>query len=67
MRFKLLKKVMRIIRKNIKKFDGGLFFTRNVVGDSMRTILIDKDVQIDVCDFWCYFEVFGLNEEEEKY
>lgn len=47
----------------------GLFYTRNIVGDKMTTV-IDGDglnsIKLDICYPWAYFEVFGLSEDEEE-
>lgn len=45
---------------------GGLFNTRNVVGDKMINLYKSKDVQLDICFDFDYFEVFGLTDEEFK-
>lgn len=49
----------------------GIFNSRNIVGDAMCTIYKDDGLQIDVCYYYEYFEVFGLTdaefEELEKY
>jgi len=42
------------------------FTTRNLVGDSMRTIYDQDGITVDHCNFWSYIEVFGLNKDEEK-
>ena len=60
-----------IIKKKFLKGCCGIFNTRNVLNDSMTT-LYDKDgLQVDICYPECYFEVFGLTDDEfaelEKY
>lgn len=59
---------MEEIKKVIKKYYNnaccGIYDCRNIVGDSMVTIYDDGKVQIDICYFWSYFEVFGLTDEE---
>lgn len=51
----------KIIKANYKDFDGGLFDSRNIVGDDMRTIYDKGGLTIDVCDFYEYIEIFGLD------
>lgn len=53
-----------IIAENIKLGYCGIFCTRNIAGDSMDTIYLSDDLQIDICYYWSYFEVFGLTDEE---
>ena len=61
----------KIIKENFEEHDCGIFNTRNIVGDFMETIYNKDELQIDVCDGYAYFEVFGLSEKEfgelEKY
>ena len=45
---------------------GGLFNSHNVVGDEMTNLYKSKDVQLDICFDFEYFEVFGLTDEEFK-
>ena len=45
-------------------FKGGLFNTRNVVNDKMINLYKSKDVQLDICYDYDYFEVFGLTPDE---
>ena len=44
--------------------DGGIFNTRNVVGDEIETIFEGKFFTVDICDYYGYFEVFGMTNEE---
>lgn len=59
-----LEKAKEIIRENISDAECGIFNTRNIVGDSMHTLYVDDELQIDICYGWSYYEVFGLNAEE---
>lgn len=64
-----LEKAKKIIRANIKDAEHGLFFTQNIVGDTMATIYKEKDendIRVDICYDWGYFEVFGLCSKEQK-
>ena len=60
-----LDKVKEVIKDNYEDGRCGLFFTRNLVGDSMTNIYHEEGVDIDICYYWAYFEVFGLNVVEE--
>lgn len=66
-----LEQAKRIIKEHIEDADCGIFDTRNVAGDKMETIYCEDGLQVDICYYWAYFEVFGLSEEEfaelEKY
>lgn len=59
-----LEKVKEIIKCKIDSGNGGLFHTRNIVGDSMYRIFEGEYFQLDICYFWGYFELFGSTEEE---
>lgn len=56
----------RIIKDNFKEAECGIFNSRNIAGDLMNTIYDDGNLQIDICYYWGYFEVFGLSDEEFK-
>lgn len=55
----------KVIADNIQNADCGIFFTMNIVGDEMTTLHIDDGLVIDICRDYMYFEVFGLNLEEQ--
>lgn len=59
-----LKKVIEVLKKYFQ--DGGLFYTRNIIGDKMTTIATIDGVTIDVCYSYGYFEIFGLTSEEQN-
>lgn len=42
----------------------GIYNTRNMVGDEMKTIYKGKYFTLDICYYWAYFEVFGTTEDE---
>lgn len=52
-----------------KEFPNGIqtFFTRNIVGDSMCNIYNKDNIQVDLCPFWSYIEIFGLKEDEKDF
>lgn len=56
----------RIIKDNFEEAECGIFCSRNIAGDSMNTIYDDGNLQIDICYYWEYFEVFGLSDDEFK-
>ena len=55
-----------IISKHIGDAPCGLFNSRNTAFDSMFTLYDKQGLQIDICYYWAYFEVFGLTDEEFK-
>lgn len=59
-----LEKAKTIIKENFEAGDCGLFNTRNIAGDNMTTIYKEGGLQIDICYYWSYFEVFGLSASE---
>lgn len=46
--------------------DWQIFFTRNIVGDEMRTIYHEDGILVDICEDWGYLEIFGLTEAEQQ-
>ena len=61
-----LKEVKELIKKRYGDADGGMFFTRNIVGDTMKTIFKGEYFTLDMCYYWGYYELFGCTEDEEK-
>jgi hypothetical protein len=59
-----LEKAKEIITEHFKDADCGIFNSRNFVGDPMLTIYDDGELNIDICYYWSYFEVFGLTEND---
>lgn len=59
-----LETAKEIIKVLYKYGDCGIFNSRNIVGDQMDTIYDDGELQIDICYYYSYFEVFGLSCEE---
>lgn len=53
-----------VIKEYINNGDCGIFSTRNDCGDYMETLYKDNDLTIDICYYYHYFEVFGLNDNE---
>ncbi len=60
-----LEEVKKIIKENYSIASCGLFFSRNLVGDSMTTVYCKKGIWIDICYEWEYFEVFGLDSVQQ--
>ena len=61
-----LKKIKEVIKEYYGVAECGIFFTRNLVEDTMTTIYEEEDISIDICYGYEYFEIFGLNEEEQQ-
>ena len=59
-----LEPIKKIIKDNFENGKWGIYNTRNIAGDSMINLYNENGVQVDICMFWEYFEVFGLNKEE---
>lgn len=59
-------KVKALIKEKASEYSCGLYFTRNIVGDSMCTIYTDSYFTVDVCGSYEYFEVFGCDAEEQE-
>ena len=64
--FDRLSEVMGVIYKHIEDALCGIFFCRNCAGDPMATIYDDNGIQVDICFYYEYFEVFGLTKDEER-
>ena len=54
----------KVIEAYIDEAPLGLYDSRNTVGDEMVTIFVTDGLQIDICGYWGYFEVFGLSSDE---
>lgn len=59
-----LKKVKKIIKKNYKYGNCGIFDTKNIVGDFMEKLFVGKYFSLDICTDYCYFELFGATIRE---
>lgn len=59
-----LETAKKIIKEHMDTVRWGIYDTRNILGDFMRTIFNEDGLIIDICDDWGYFEVFGLTSEE---
>ena len=68
-RKRVIELVKHFIVQGIFNLDliGGIFFSRNVVGDPMSNFFTDENTKIslDACYPQCYFEVFGLTRAEQ--
>ena len=54
----------KIIKEHYRDYDCGIFNTPKIVGDPMATIYKDNSIEILGCDYYCYFEVFGLSKDD---
>lgn len=61
-----LDKAKNLIETYLKSATCGIFDSMNTVGDEMTTVYKDRELQIDICYFYEYFEVFGLTDAEFK-
>lgn len=59
-----LEKAKEVIKEYYDRADCGIFDTRNIVLDPMKTIYKDNGLTIDICYEYAYYEVFGLSDEE---
>ena len=59
-----LEMAKKVIEAHIDEASLGLFNSRNTVGDAMETICVTDGLQIDICRYLEYFEVFGLSSDE---
>ncbi len=59
-----LEKAKQIIKENFDDARLGIYDSRNWAGDPMDNIYDDDELQIDICYYYSYFEVFGLSETE---
>lgn len=60
-----LEEVKKIIKENYSDAECGLFFSRNILGDSMSNIYCKNGISVDICYDYEYFEVFGLDPVQE--
>ena len=63
---KRIEKIKEFVKKNFDEYDCGMYFTPNTLGDPMRSLEIIDGVEILGCAYYSYFEIFGLNAEEEN-
>lgn len=61
-----MEKIKSIIKEYFDDARCGLFYSRNCMGDRMTTIYSNERVTIDICYDYAYFEVFGLNADEQQ-
>ena len=54
----------RIIKDNYKSATCGLFDCRGTGADKMYTLYSEDGLEVDICYYWEYFEVFGLSKED---
>lgn len=61
-----VEKVKEIIKENIGNGCCGIYNCRDIMGDPKRTLYEDEDITVDICDYYSYFEILGLNNNEFK-
>lgn len=61
---KNFEKAKEIIQEHFSDGDCGIFNSRNIMGDRMTTLYCEDGLQVDICYYWAYFEVFGLEQDE---
>lgn len=61
-----LSKVKELIKQHFDDATAGMYFTRNIAGDSMKTIFKGEYFTLDICRYWGYYELFGCTAAEEK-
>ena len=59
-----LEKAKEIIKANINRGGLGIFDSRNNLGAFIKTIFSQGGLTINICEYWQYFEVFGLTDRE---
>lgn len=61
-----IEKIKEFVKKNFNEYDCGIYFTPNILGD--RVDILDRIDGVDIYGqvYYGYFEVFGLNAEEEN-
>ena len=63
---KRIEKIKEFVKDNFKNYNGGLFFTENVLGDRVELLEEIDDVGIYGCDQYSYLEIYDLDDEEEN-
>lgn len=66
-RLDLLEEIKDVMTKEMQYGYLGLFFSRNFVGDDTPMIWTKANVGIFICREHSYFEVLGLNFDEQEY
>lgn len=54
----------KVIEENFSSARCGIFCTENTCGDDMEIVYEDEVLEIDICYYYGYFEVFGLTKRE---
>ena len=67
MKNKHINKCKELIKKYVYGgCDGGFYNTRNTVDDKMELLYGSKDITLEICREWDYFECFTSQEVFEK-
>lgn len=59
-----IKEVKALIKLFYNQAKCGIYNNRNNAGDQMVTIFCGDYLQLDICPYWSYFEVFGTTDDE---
>ena len=61
-----MRELKKFIASTYEKYDCGMFYSRNTVGDKLSVIYTDKKGRrVEGCEDNSYYEVFGLTQEEQ--
>lgn len=67
MKNKHIDKCKKLIKKYVSDgYDGGFYNTRNTADDKMELLYRSKDITLEICHEWEYFECFTSQEVFEK-
>lgn len=59
-------KAKDLIKEHFSDAECGMFFTENIVGDTMTTIFEGNVFTLNICYSYSYYELFGCTESEQK-
>ena len=57
-----LSDVLRFLKKHKYMIDGGMYDSKNIVGDEMDVVYEKEGVYIEYAPYYSYVEIFGLRE-----
>lgn len=61
-----VQKLINYLEENnlVDFYNNQWFDSRNICGDPMENVYFKDKIDVDICDEYGYFEVFGLSNEE---
>lgn len=59
-----LNTVKELIKEHLDDATAGMYFTRNIEGDTMHTLYKGTYFTLDICSYWGYYELFGCTNAE---